>query len=64
LEEFDSYWRRRWDVLEGLSQTVEVTAEANPWVAARAGRVADCVPASGVDLQRLLAQLGIKAQVE
>ncbi len=62
LEQFDGDWRARWDVLEGLSKAVEVPGEVDPWVAARAGRIADCVPASGEDLSRLLAQLGIRVQ--
>jgi 2-polyprenyl-6-methoxyphenol hydroxylase-like FAD-dependent oxidoreductase len=59
LTEFDELWRREWDGLYGLGQDAKVAGSGDPWIAARAGRIADCIPASGDNLKLLMGQLGI-----
>jgi 2-polyprenyl-6-methoxyphenol hydroxylase-like FAD-dependent oxidoreductase len=51
-------WGRLLDLSEG--EGVEATADADPWVRERAGRILACLPASGGDLARLAEQLGLK----
>jgi len=53
-----SGWRGLLELAEGKG--VEATAEADPWVAERAGRILSCLPASGEDLEQLAGQLGLK----
>lgn len=59
LSEFDGKWRQEWDLLSALPQAARAAGSADPWVEAQAGRIADCIPASGDDLKLLLGQLGI-----
>ena len=53
--------RREWRQLLGLDgRPSPAGTEADRWLAARAGRLMRALPASGVDLQRLLAQVGLE----
>ena len=59
LDEFaretDEAWRR----LLGAGRAVRTLAAAHPWVKQNAARIVACVPASGDDIEPLLAQIGL-----
>jgi len=62
FEDYERSVRSGWQGLLELAEgkAVEATAEADPWVAERAGRILSCLPASGDDLTQLAGQLGLK----
>jgi len=59
LEEFASRTHTTWEWLLGASGTVRALPAANPWVRQTAARIFACIPASGDDLEPLLAQVGL-----
>ena len=48
-------WQRQFDAGHG----VEALPGTDPWVRDNAARIVSCIPASGDDLQQLLAQIGL-----
>lgn len=57
LDEYDAKWRG--DFQQLVKGPVEFKAGADPWVKQRAARLVSTLPASGRDLDRLIAQLGL-----
>jgi 2-polyprenyl-6-methoxyphenol hydroxylase-like FAD-dependent oxidoreductase len=49
-----------WQRMGRLAAGLRATAAADPWLAAHASRVAAAIPASGADLEQLLAELGFE----
>lgn len=63
LDRLDLYGGERlveWRRLLALDGSLRPTAAADPWLASRAARLPPCLPAAGVDLDRLLARLGFE----
>lgn len=60
-ELLDAYGRERRETWQGLlsGEPLEVGSGADPWVRDHAARIAGCLPASGEDVDRLLAQLDL-----
>jgi 2-polyprenyl-6-methoxyphenol hydroxylase-like FAD-dependent oxidoreductase len=58
LEEYDRGHRERWRFLLGIDVGPEAGG-ADAWVRERASRILSSVPATGDDLRRLLAQIGL-----
>jgi len=61
LEEFATETRQAWQWLLGAGQAVRALPGADAWVQQRAARILACIPASGDDLEPLLAQIGLTA---
>jgi len=61
LEEFATETRQAWQWLLGAGQAVRALPGADAWVRQRAARILACIPASGDDLEPLLAQIGLTA---
>ncbi len=59
LEEFDRRRRAEWRFLLGLEGGL-VANGAEPWVAQNASRLLPCVPSTGIELDALVGQLGLK----
>ena len=59
LEEYGHEAHGEWRRLLGLRGAPAPGAETSPWVHRNAGRIVSVVPASGEDLELLLAQLGL-----
>jgi 2-polyprenyl-6-methoxyphenol hydroxylase-like FAD-dependent oxidoreductase len=59
LAQYDERCRAEWRGLLGLDPLFAAGKSADPWVAAQLGRLVPCVPASGIDLARLVEQVGI-----
>lgn len=60
LEEYGQVWRQRWrDLLDRVSQA-EAAPDASEWVRENAPRIVALIPASGLDLEKLAAGLGIR----
>lgn len=51
----------QWQRLLGAGRAVRALPGATPWVRAAAARIVTCIPASGEDLEPLLAQIGLTA---
>ena len=62
LEGFDAARQREWRRL--LTGSVSVPDSTTAWVASRSDRFPSCIPASGANLDRLLAQIGLELPVE
>ncbi len=61
LAEFGARRLRAWRHRLGGSELLAAPAEADPWLAHNAARLPDCLPVSREDLDRLVAQLGLRA---
>lgn len=64
LDRLDLYGGERlveWRRLIALDESLRSTSAADPWLAGHAERLPACLPASGADLDRLLARLGFTA---
>ena len=61
LEEFATETHQAWQSLLGAGQAVRALPGADAWVRQRAARILACIPASGDDLEPLLAQIGLTA---
>jgi 2-polyprenyl-6-methoxyphenol hydroxylase-like FAD-dependent oxidoreductase len=59
LQEFATETRGNWQRLLDAGRTVRALPGADPWVRQNAARILPCVPASGDDLEPLLAQIGL-----
>lgn len=53
-------WLAEWRLHLGVSGAPRATLAATPWVAANAGRLLPCLPATGEELRLLLAQIGLE----
>ena len=63
LEEFGRQTTDVWQRHVDSRTAVRALAAADPWVSDNAARIVDCVPASGEDLEPLLAQIGLSFHV-
>jgi 2-polyprenyl-6-methoxyphenol hydroxylase-like FAD-dependent oxidoreductase len=61
LEEFAAETQQTWQWLLGAGPSVRAVPQADPWVRQNAARILSCMPASGDDLEPLLAQIGLTA---
>ena len=59
LDEFAAEAHDAWRSLFGAGPRVAAVAGADPWVRQTAARILPCIPASGDDLEPLLAQIGL-----
>ena len=62
LDEYAEQWKQEWERLLSIRESVSVQGGASPWIQQRAPRIPLCIPASGNDLNTLLAQIGIRPQ--
>lgn len=53
-------WRRQWLGLTGIVAAVHASDATPAWVRANRDRLVSCVPASGTNMARMLAQLGLE----
>jgi 2-polyprenyl-6-methoxyphenol hydroxylase-like FAD-dependent oxidoreductase len=63
LQRFAFETREAWQRLLDDSEKVRAIPSADPWVRQNRARILACVPASGNDLQPLLAQIGLTTSV-
>ncbi|UCF37043.1 MAG: FAD-dependent monooxygenase [Acidobacteriota bacterium] len=56
LNDHQSRWQAEWQRLIGLTEHPKIPDGTDPWVAKRAGLISACIPASGKELDLLLAQ--------
>ena len=61
LQDFATETHEAWQWLLGAGQKARALTGADPWVQQNAARILGCVPASGDDLEPLLAQIGLTA---
>jgi hypothetical protein len=61
LEEFARERHEEWQWLLGAGRSVRALPSAAPWVRQNAARILACLPASGDDVEPLLAQVGLAA---
>jgi 2-polyprenyl-6-methoxyphenol hydroxylase-like FAD-dependent oxidoreductase len=61
LENFAAETHDRWQALLGDGEKARALPTADPWVRQNRARILACVPASGDDLEPLLAQIGLTA---
>jgi 2-polyprenyl-6-methoxyphenol hydroxylase-like FAD-dependent oxidoreductase len=59
MRRFDQDRKAEWKALLGLDKVVRTRPDTDPWIAARGARLLPCIPASGADLARLAAQVGL-----
>ena len=59
LEEYDGGHRERWRFMLGIDGGAAAPGGGDPWVRKRASRILSSLPATGHDLRRLLAQIGL-----
>lgn len=59
LQEFATEAHAAWQWLLGRGHVVRALPEADPWVRQNGSRIVACIPASGNDLEPLLAQIGL-----
>jgi 2-polyprenyl-6-methoxyphenol hydroxylase-like FAD-dependent oxidoreductase len=62
LQEFATDAHDTWEGLLSAGRTVRALPEADPWVRQSAARILSCIPASGENLESLLAQIGLTAE--
>jgi len=60
LTEYDEACRREWRSLVGSDRGAQPCRDCDPWVEMHAGRLPECIPASGPDLAELLLQIGLE----
>lgn len=58
LSDYDAMWRARW--MQLLGAPAQFDQSPGSWAGAQAQRIVSSIPASGQDLDRLLAQLGMR----
>jgi 2-polyprenyl-6-methoxyphenol hydroxylase-like FAD-dependent oxidoreductase len=63
LEEFGTEIHDAWQRLLGPGNMVRARPGADPWVQQNAAKILPCIPASGDDLEPLLEQIGLTAEV-
>jgi 3-(3-hydroxy-phenyl)propionate hydroxylase len=61
LHEFATQRQDAWQGLLGTGREIRALPGADPWVRQNAARILPCIPASGDDLESLLAQIGLTA---
>jgi 2-polyprenyl-6-methoxyphenol hydroxylase-like FAD-dependent oxidoreductase len=61
LQEFATETRAAWQWLLDADRPLHALPAADPWVRQNAARILECIPASGDDLDGLLAQIGLTA---
>ena len=61
LQEFATDMHDAWEALLGGGRTIRALPEADPWVRQNAARILASIPASGQDVEPLLAQIGLQA---
>ena len=61
LEQFATDTHEEWQWLLNADEEVRALPGADPWVRQNRTRILACVPASGEDLEPLLAQIGLTA---
>ena len=59
LEDYRIERLTEWRRLLGLQPRYQPTDQASDWVRERAGRLVECMPASGPHLDQLVTQLGL-----
>jgi 2-polyprenyl-6-methoxyphenol hydroxylase-like FAD-dependent oxidoreductase len=59
LQEYGTRRRAEWQRLLGLNGGLKATDTTAPWVREHSARFLSCLPASGVELKRLVDQLGL-----
>ena len=59
LQEFSTEMHEAWQRLLRSGRVVRALPDADPWVRKNAGRIFDCIPASGDDLEPLLKQISL-----
>jgi 2-polyprenyl-6-methoxyphenol hydroxylase-like FAD-dependent oxidoreductase len=59
LQEFAAGTHDAWQQLLGAGRAVRALPAADPWVRKTGARILACIPASGEDLEPLLAQIGL-----
>jgi 2-polyprenyl-6-methoxyphenol hydroxylase-like FAD-dependent oxidoreductase len=64
LEEFATATHDAWRSLFGAGRRATVLPGADPWIRQTAARILPCIPASGEDLEPLLAQIGLGVSPE
>jgi len=64
LEDWSTALAERWRKLVLPGSGFTAGAAASPWVRHHAARLPECVPATGQELERLLAQIGLKPASE
>lgn len=64
LESYSTEHLDRWRFLLGLAAPLEARNGTEEWIARRATRILSSTPATGQDLRRLLAQIGLRSGVE
>jgi 3-(3-hydroxy-phenyl)propionate hydroxylase len=64
LEEFGAAAHDGWRSLFGAGPRVNALPGADPWIRQTAARILPCIPASGDDLEALLAQIGLGVSPE
>ncbi len=60
LTEYDQACQLEWRTLLGLARGARPRPDCDPWVEMHAGRLPECIPASGPDLAELLLQIGLE----
>lgn len=58
LERYEATRRAEWLDLLGVERALRAGPDTDPWIAAHAQQLADCIPACGADHARLAGQLG------
>jgi len=64
LEACGAKWNEVWRRLLGLEGRICPRPDAHPLVTGYAGRLVECMPAHGAELQGLLGQLGVEMRVD
>ena len=52
-------WRGRWQQLLGMGQKPQVGSDTDPWIAEYRDALLSCLPASGENLEQMLASFGL-----
>ena len=60
LKIYNDDWQTEWRFLLGLEDGIKPGEKVNPWVREHSTALLPCIPASGDDLTKLLAQVGLK----
>ncbi len=60
LQAHEQLWQKEWRRLLGLGVEPVTTEQTDPWIAANAGRIIRCLPASGDNLSNLAGQISLR----
>ena len=63
LQEFAAETHEAWQWLLGAGRTLRALPGADPWVRQAGARILACIPASGDDVEPLLKQIGLTAEI-